>query len=151
MIPGIPLPIIAAVLAAAVAGAGAWTVQGWRMGEQMARLKTEYATQQAQALEKAHAETIRLQAQADAAARQHAARAAKMANDVNASRSAADGLRNDLAAMLMSGNTCTANNHETISGLLAECGQRYSSMAAEADKRASEVILLLEAWPSSKP
>lgn len=147
----IPLPIITAALAAALAGAGAWTAQGWRMGERIQAMQAQAALAAHKQLEQAHAETLRLQAQADAAARQHAARAAKMANDVNASRSAADGLRNDLAAMLMSGNTCTANNHETISGLLAECGQRYSSMAAEADKRASEVILLLEAWPSSKP
>ena len=72
----------AALASAALAAAAAWGVQGWRMDARLAALQTQYATQQAQAVEKAHAETIRLQTQADAAARQHAARAAALAHDL---------------------------------------------------------------------
>jgi hypothetical protein len=131
---------------------GAWSVQGWRMGEQLSQLKTEYATAQARAVERAHSETIKLQANADKAARASAARQAKMADDADSARSAADRLRVELAAaLLMPGNTCTSSHTETVSELLAQCGKSYSDMAAEADKRSSEVIQLLDAWPSAKP
>lgn len=143
MIHGIPLPIIAAVLSAVIGAAGAWTVQGWRIES----VRAEYATKQFQALEKAHAETILLQGKADKAAADHAARASKMADAASRARATASGLRGDLAALLMSYSSEPSADYKTVSGLLAECGERYTSMAGEADKRASEVILLLEAWP----
>ena len=43
MIPALYTHVGAALLAAAIAGAGAWQVQGWRMGEQLASLKAGHA------------------------------------------------------------------------------------------------------------
>jgi hypothetical protein len=56
-------------------------------------------------------------------------------------------LRMELAALLMSENPRTSSDYETVNRLFAECSGRYGDMAAEADKRSSEVILLLESWP----
>jgi hypothetical protein len=145
--PLIPLPIIGALVAGAVGFGAAWQWQANCYGSQIAELKTEYATQQAKAVEKAHAETIRLQEKTESAAKQHAARASKMAHDIDGAKSVADRLRLELAALLMSENPRTASDYETINRLLAECSGRYGDMAAEADKRSSEVILLLESWP----
>jgi hypothetical protein len=142
------LTLISSAIAAAIAFSAAWQLQSARLSD----LRTEYATAQFQALEKAHAQTIELQAKADTAARNHAARATTLANAAALATSELDGLRGDLATLRGSGDSISTSDFTTLAGLFAECGQRYTSMAAEADKRSSEVILLLDAWPvQSKP
>ena len=143
----IPLPIIAALVAGAIGAAGAWTFQAARYGEQIATMQRDQALAAHKQLEQAHAQTIALQAKADTAAKQHAARASTLANAAALAGSELDGLRGDLAALRESVNTVTPGDQSAISGLLAECARKYQGMAAEADKRSSEVILLLDAWP----
>lgn len=138
-------------IVAALAAVAAWTVQGWRIDAQLSQLKTEYATAQVAALEQAHAQTIALQAKADTAAKQHAARSSALANAAALATTELDGLRGDLETLRGSGDSISTSDYTTLAGLFAECGQRYTSMAAEADKRSSEVILLLDAWPTSAP
>lgn len=141
------LTLISSAIAAAIAFSAAWQLQSARLSD----LKTEYATAQFQALEQAHAQTIALQAKADTAAKQHAARSSALANAAALATTELDGLRGDLETLRGSGDSISTSDYTTLAGLFAECGQRYTSMAAEADKRSSEVILLLDAWPTSAP
>lgn len=147
----IPLPIIAALVAGAIGAAGAWTFQASRYGEQIATMQRDQAIAAHKQLEQAHAQTIALQAKADTAAKQHAARSSALANAAALATTELDGLRGDLETLRGSGDSISTSDYTTLAGLFAECGQRYTSMAAEADKRSSEVILLLDAWPTSAP
>lgn len=137
------------LLAIASAFAG-WTVQGWRMSERIASLQTEYATAQARAVERAHSETIRLQEQADAAARRHAARQAKMADDVLRSDNAV-GLLHDAANAAISAAqdsfAACQSNAATLAVVSTECGSALNSMARDAQGWFNESVNLRESWP----
>lgn len=142
----------AAMAGAAFAAVAAWNVQGWRIDAQLQTLKTEYATAQAQAMEKAHAETVRLQTQADKAAKQHAARAAALANDARRSSDAL-GLLHDAANAAI---TAAQDSHAfcqrvaaTSTELLQQCSSEYRSVAAEADGWVNHALMLRESWPTS--
>lgn len=140
----------AQIAIAVVAALLAWTVQGWRMDAKLAEVRTEYATAQARAVERAHSETIRLQAQADAAAKQHAARQAKMAHDVKRSDTAL-GLLHDAAASAISAakdsHAACQSNVAALSVVSTECGSAVNSLARDAQGWLNESVMLREAWP----
>jgi hypothetical protein len=124
------------------------------METRLAEVRTEYATAQVRAVEQAHAETIRLQAQADTAAKQHAARAAALADDLRRT-DAAVGLLHSAANTAIS---AAQASHEacqrvatTSTDLLQSCSREYRSVAAEADQWVNRAMTLDEAWPSAKP
>lgn len=131
---------------------GGWTAQGWRLNERIASIQTEYATAQFKAVEIAHAETIRLQAQADKAAKQSAARQAKMADDAARARSERDGLRDELAAsrsQLPDASCTSVRDHAaTLNTVLGRCTDRLERMAQAASGHASDSLKLIESWPS---
>lgn len=135
---------------AALAAVAVWNVQGWRMDAQLSQLKTQYATAQAQAVEKAHAETIRLQAQTDKAAKQHAARAAALADDARRSSDAL-GLLHDAANTAITAAQASHASCQRVAAtsteLLQQCSAEYRGVAAEADKWVNESVTLREAWP----
>ena len=145
----------ASILSYAALGAacawGGWTAQGWRLNERIATLQTEYATAQVRAVERAHSETIRLQEKADAAAKQHAARQAKMADDVRRSDTAV-GLLHDAANAAISAAQTSYEICQRVAAtstdLLQSCSREYRSVAAEADKWVNRALTLDEAWPS---
>lgn len=131
---------------------GGWSVQSWRMGEQIQSLKTEYATAQARAVERAHSETIRLQAQADKAAKQSAARQAKMADDAARARSERDGLRDELstARSQLPDASCTSvrDHAATLNTVFGECAAAIEGLAGQAQGHAIDTLKLIESWPS---
>lgn len=139
--------LIAALVGAVIAA----KVQDWRMDAQLSQLKTEYATAQAQAVEKAHAETIRLQSQADKAAKQHAARASALADDLRRSGVERDGLRDELATarVQLSGASCASvrEHAATINELFGECAASVEGLAGKAQGHAIDALKLIEAWP----
>lgn len=150
MIPYAPILSYAA-LAAACAWAG-WTAQGWRLNERIAALQTQYATAQFNALEKAHAETIRLQEQADAAARKHAARSAALAHDARRSDTAL-GLLHDAAnaaiAAAKDSHSACESNAATLAVVSTQCGDALNTMARDAQGWFNESVMLRDAWPTS--
>lgn len=137
------------LLAIASAFAG-WTVQGWRMNELIASLQTEYATAQARAVERAHSETIRLQSQAESAARKHAARQAKMADDVRRSDNALwllhDAANAAVSAAKASRSACESNA-AALAVVFTECGGALNSVARDAQGWFNESVNLRESWP----
>jgi hypothetical protein len=121
------------------------------MGEQIADIKTEYATQQARAVEKAHAETIRLQSVSDNAEKLAQARQSALSRSIAAVRSERDGLRDELAAsrLQLPDASCTSvrDHATTLSTVFGQCSDRLESMAREAAGHASDSLKLQQSWP----
>ena len=87
------IPVLAAAaISAVLAAGGAWQYQANKYERLLAEQRTEYATAQVRAVEIAHADTIRLQAQASKAAADAATRQRSLAADRDRVRAAADGL-----------------------------------------------------------
>ena len=141
----------AIIIAAALAGWAGWSVQGWRLGEQIAALKTAQAEAVNTATREARAqESKRFQGVQDAqAAAQTRAVAAR--RDADAARTELDRLRNSVAAARggVPGESAAACAQRADAGgeLLAQCAAAYSDLAAVADRHANDARTLIEAWP----
>lgn len=143
--------VLAAILAAALAGWGGWAVNGWRLGEQIATIKAAQieavnaATREARATESRRFKEVQ-NAQANATKRAQVARA-----DSAAARTELDRLRDAIAArpVCVPGDTASAGPQRTdTAGLvLAECGQALTDLAATADRLHADRMMLIEAWP----
>lgn len=140
----------AGLAGAALAAVAAWNVQGWRMDAQLSQLKTEYATAQAQAVEKAHAETIRLQSQKDAAERLARARQSDLARDAAGARDDLERVRNaSTEALLLSGHSHAAciDRATALKDVFDQCSGAFTGLAATADRLNSDRQTLTDAWP----
>ena len=140
----------AIIIAAALAGWAGWSVQGWRMGEQIAALKTAQAEAVNTATREARATESRRYQEIQNAQAKSAQRAADARRASDAARTAGDWLRDDIAAGLRSSEESAAACHQhaaTVSRLLDQCQQDYRGMASTAQGHAGDVMLLLEAWP----
>jgi len=141
--------IMAGSLALASAWAG-WTLNAMYMGEQIANLKTEYATAQARAVEQAHAETIRLQSIKDNAEKLAAKRQSDLARDVAAGRDALVGLSHAAEGALRSAQDSHEACRATAAAqgvVLNQCGARLVEVAGAADGHLNDKLMLLDAWP----
>ena len=78
-------------------------------------------------------------------------REARLKRDAANAQSAVVGLRNDLSALRSRLATSTEASclaaADSIGGLLAQCAEDYRAMAEVADRHASDVQTLIEAWP----
>ena len=141
----------AIIIAAALAGWAGWSVQGWRMGEQIAALKTAQAEAVNTATREARAqESKRFQGVQDAqAAAQTRAVAAR--RDADAARSELDRLRGTLSIARggVPGESATActQRADAAGDVLGQCAAAYSDLAAIADRHANDARTLIEAWP----
>jgi len=152
----IPLARLASYAALAAAAAwGGWAVQGWRMGERIQAMQAQAALAAHKQLEQAHAETLRLQAQADAAARQHAARAAALAHDAAGVRTALVSLSDAADAALHAAKSTHAACIDRATAfriVFEQCTGRLESVAGHADALRNDRQALIDAWPvQSKP
>ena len=150
--------VAAALLAAAVAAVSAWNAQGWRLGEQAQASKTALET-----LQREHAEsltratgaalnaTIAWQKEKDGAIDRAQQRAKTQAASAAAARTERDSLRNTLAAASRrlpdaTHAACTEYG-AAASGLLDQCATAHQELARQCDGHASDVRLMIEAWP----
>ena len=141
----------AAIIAASLAGWAGWSVQGWRLGEQIAALKTAQAeavntaTREARAQESARFKGVQ-DAQAAAQTRAQVAR-----RDADRARSELDRMRDTLSATRggVPGESTAACAVRADAGadVLAQCAAAYLSMAGIADRHANDARTLIEAWP----
>ena len=141
----------AAIIAASLAGWAGWSVQGWRLGEQIAALKTAQAeavntaTREARAQESARFKGVQ-DAQAAAQTRAQVAR-----RDADRARGELDRMRDTLSATRggVPGESTAACAVRADAGadVLAQCGAAYQDLAAIADRHASDARTLIEAWP----
>ena len=152
---------IAAVIASAAAGVAGWTVQGWRMGKQIATLEAEHSEALAESMAQAAALTADYQARAEQAQEglTHArTRIATLESSLARTVVSERGLRDQLSAFA-GGRTddsltaCHARAGALASsltegaGLLAEGAELAREAARRHDERAAEVIALLNGWP----
>ena len=141
----------AIIIAAALAGWAGWSVQGWRMGEQIAALKTAQAeavntaTREARATESRRYQGVQ---DAESAAKTRAVAARR---DADAARGELDRLRNDIAAarggVPGESTAACAQRADAAADVLGQCAAAYSELAAIADRHASDARTLIEAWP----
>ena len=143
--------LAAAIVAGALSAWAGWSVQGWRMGEQIAALKTAQAEAVNTATREARAqESKRFQGVQDAqAAAQTRAVAAR--RDADAARSELDRLRGTLSIARggVPGESAAAcaQRADAAGDVLGQCAAAYSDLAAIADRHASDARTLIEAWP----
>ena len=141
-----------AAIAALLAGLfGGWTVQGWRLGEQIAASKAAQSAALVSAIEGARTQeaarfTTLQKAQDDATKRAQTAR-----NDAAAARTELDSLRNTIAAARggVPGEPAAAciQRADTSGDVLAQCAGAYQELAGVADRLNADRLMLLEAWP----
>ena len=144
--------VTAIALAATLIGAtGAWQVQGWRLGEQIAALKTAQAEAVNTATREARATESRRFKEAQDAQAAAQARAISARRDADAARGELERLRDATRATRggVPGESATACAVRADAGgeLLAQCAAAYSDLAAVADRHASDARTLIEAWP----
>jgi hypothetical protein len=67
------------------------------------------------------------------------------------SRAVADGLRDDIATIRRSlpglADDAVRERADAVAAVLSDCSREYADMAAAADRHASDVRTLMEAWP----
>lgn len=141
------------ICAAIAAFAAAWIVQGWRLGGQMAEVKTEYAKAQVAAVEKAHMETIRLHEQVDNALAESHKRQKVLARDADNARRELVRLQDaarTTASRLQDTSPTGADDATALSWVLGKCAAELQDMARNADGHANDVRTLMEAWPTAR-
>jgi hypothetical protein len=146
------LYLLAASAGALLAGLGAWQVQGWRYGLEIAEIRSDHEAVRL-SLKRAqdkHKEETDAYIKALNAAR---TRESVLRRDVAAATDAAHSLREQTAAFarqLAAKPAATIVDYATAAGeLLADCGKELTDMAAKADGHAGDVKTLIDAWPSA--
>ena len=113
-------------------------------------VQVEWDAAKAKANAEARALEQRRQDRADEAARLAAAREARIRSDAAGARRAADGLRDTIGAVRLhaqkSLDACTVSLAATAD-VFQSCASRYSDLAEEADRHASDSLKLQMAWP----
>ena len=138
--------IIIALVLTVIGFTGGWTVQSWRYGAK----ETKRAEQQLVDQRLAAATTVRrldnsIQAQNAAVSRNRDLRMAAAG-----SRDALIGLHDASAAALRESSASLAactDRATAISVVLDQCGAAYQRLGEKADRHASDVKTLIDAWP----
>ena len=153
MIPGLYTYAATAIVAGALAFGAGWQTQEWRYGKQIAGIQAQHATALASANQKALDDTIKMQRTKDEAIKAAEQRAKTQAANAANARADADRLRAQLdgvPARLASATDGAVRDFANVaSDVLGACIREYQGVAAEAEQHASNVRLLIEAWPKS--
>lgn len=142
---------IAALVAAVLAAAGAWQVQAWRYGLQIADLKAkhqgEIQTANDRALQAERMTNQRLTEARNAAAK----REQDLRRDGDSLRNNFERLRDQAAATRRDLPTATSDaaraTAATATELLEICAREYQALARAADGHASDTLTLQQSWP----
>ena len=154
--------IAAALLSVAIAAAGAWYVQGWRMAGQvhkaqteLAQLKTNTAEQRTRAAASALNTYALMESTKDAAIQAAATRAAQNQTDAAVLRHQLGLLQRDLATVpdrIATASRAAVDEYAAAATVVFEqCSARYAAMAAAADGHANDAATCRAAWPMNLP
>lgn len=142
----------ACILGAVIAATSAWKVQAWRYDTQIAKINQDHAEQDAERSSAVLKQAEIYRRNADDAVQKAEARASGNKRDADRARRELDGLRSDLAqvpARIQSATREAVDQYAaTATVVFEQCASRYSGLAQEADGHASDVGLLMDAWPS---
>ena len=137
-----------------IGAASGYIAQAWRYDAQIADIQAQHATALASANQKALDDTIKMQRTKDEAIKAAEQRAKTQAANAAVLRTERDGLRAQLAAttVQLPSASCPSVRAYGIaaSTVIGECSARLVEMAEQADRAIGEVILLRDAWPSTK-
>ena len=147
----IPLPLLAALIAALLSGVGTWLVQDWRYGERIAEMRQQHADAAASSARSALKPSEHYRENADAAVRKAEVRAAQNKRDADSLRAELDGLRGDLADVpdrIRSATREAVDQYAAAASVVFDqCVRRYSEVAGAAQGHAADVQSLSDAWP----
>lgn len=151
MMPGLYVFAAVGIVAGALGFAGGWQTQGWRLGEQISKIKSDQLEAVNTATREARATESRRFKEAQDAQAAAQARAISARRDADAARAAAGSLRDALRAASsgMPGEPASAcpERARAIGELLAQCAGSYQGLAEVADRLESDRRTLIEAWP----
>ena len=143
--------VAAGLLSAAIAAVGAWQVQNWRYGKQIAVMKKDASEATTKAVKAAMAKTLVDQKRKDDALMEANKRANYNAVAATRASSAADSLRDELAAARTDLSNATesarAKYAAAVETVLGECSRELAEMGRIADGHSSDALMLKEAWP----
>lgn len=135
-----------AILAAALAFAGAWQTQNWRYGAmEKDRVTTQLETDRLAHIGDIHREERVITAQNAALGRAAVARrdAADSRNELDSVRALADSA---VTAAHASHEACIVEA-AALNNVFKSCAGRYQELGAAADDHANDVKTLSDAWP----
>lgn len=140
---------VAIMFAALVVGYNLWAAHLEGVGYKKAEAVYTAAALKAEQVNRAREQS--LQMQVTKAQHDYQDRQTILLADAAASRSAADSLRNQIAANSAKLSTLTrdaVDQYARAAGLvLTECQRDYQGMAEKADAAVNDVVLLRQAWP----
>lgn len=141
----------AGLLGAAIAAVGAWQIQNWRYGEQIAVMKKDASEATTKAVKAAMDKMQVDQKRKDDAIAEANKRANYNAAAATRARSAADSLRDELAAARADLSNATesarAKYAATVETVLGECSRELAEMGRLADGHANDAKTLIDSWP----
>lgn len=151
MMPGLYVFAAVGIVAGALGFAGGWQTQGWRLGEQISKMKeaqaeaVNVATREARATESRRFTNVQ-EAQNAAQKRAQTARL-----DADRARTELDRLRDELASTRggvpgESPGACTEPSSQRDNVLL-ECLSSYEALGRDADLWKNDALMLRDAWP----
>lgn len=142
----------AAIGGAVIAGALAWNVQGWRLGNEINGLKAQHAAESAKAQADVRAQELAFNQRLQDAQNAATKRETKLRADAAATRRTADGLRGTLyefrASLPNAAPATVIARADSAAELLGACVSEYRGVAESADRHAADAVMLLDAWPS---
>lgn len=138
----------------ALVGAGfaaAWTVQGWRYGQQIAQTERDQLAAIAAQSEAYRLKERVMNKQVEEARNEAIQREAKIRRAAAGASNAVDSLRGDLAAIRRRipelTDEAVRQYATTLGDVFRECAKEYREMAEIADRHASDAKTLSDAWP----
>lgn len=126
-------------------------VNGWRLGERIVEIERDAARAETAAVLGAAIETANLMKQVEDARNEATRREQALRRDAAELRDANGGLRTELdeirrALPDMATGACR-ERVDTLAKLFGSCAARYGEVAERADRHASDVKTLEDAWP----
>ncbi len=140
------------MLACASTAVLTWEYQANKYEKLMTSQRTEYLKAQFNAVEKAHAETIKLQDQKDEAEKKSQARQATLVAAVKSSRTAlarvSDAADKSIRAAQESHSACLANA-STFRVIFGQCSARLVEVGKDAQGHLEDKRTLIDSWPNN--
>jgi len=152
---GIQTTLIAAAIAAAATGAGVWRYQSNKYEAQISAIRLEQMQDMLDASDLALKNFTEMQRIKDDAILEAERRATLNAQAAARAAASADRLRSDLSkanARIQSATRAAVDQYAaTVSDVFGQCVAEYRDMAEKATGHASDVKLMLDAWPMVSP
>ena len=141
--------LIAAAVAAVLAGIAGWTANGWRLNAKIDRIHAEHAQDLAKANADALAKYTDMERKKQEALNEANKQAQRNARAADAARTELERLRQQIASGSVSTATCGSvrNYATTLQAVFGECAARLERLAKEADGHALDSRTLNGAWP----